>query len=165
MGYDVFAAEADAVGVDGVLVVDDPPEEAGPLHASLAARGLDQVFLIAPNSPAGRIADIGKLASGFVYYVSVKGVTGDKQLDTTEVGNKVARFRDKLPVPVGVGFGIRTPDAAAGVARICDAVIVGSVIIDIVEQHQADVDAGSDDVRVLVSRFRDALDEARSRAA
>jgi len=133
MGYEAFAAAARAAGVDGALVVDMPPEEGHGLVEALRNRGLDLVYLLAPTSTERRIGLIGEVASGFVYYVSVKGVTGAGHLDTDAVAEKVAAIKARIPLPVGVGFGIKDGDTAARVAKVADAVIVGSAIVGRIE--------------------------------
>ncbi len=133
MGYGTFAAAARAAGVDGALVVDVPPEEGHGLVDALRAEGLDLVYLLAPTSTDRRIGLIGEVASGFVYYVSVKGVTGAGHLDTDAVAEKVAAIKARIPLPVGVGFGIKDEDTAARVAAVADAVIVGSAIVERIE--------------------------------
>jgi tryptophan synthase alpha chain len=133
LGYAAFAAEARAAGVDGALVVDVPPEEGRDLVAALRAEGLDLVYLLAPTSTDARIALIGEVASGFVYYVSVKGVTGSGSLDTDAVAEKVRAIKSRISLPVGVGFGISNAETAARVAATADAVIVGSAIVSRIE--------------------------------
>ena len=133
MGYAAFAEQASAAGVDGLLVVDAPPEESGDLVTVLRQAGIDLVYLLAPTSDEGRIRQIGAAASGFVYYVSVKGVTGAGHLDLTAVEAKLAEIRRLIPLPVGVGFGIKDALTAAQVARLADAVIVGSAIVGRIE--------------------------------
>ena len=133
MGYEAFAATARAAGVDGALVVDMPPEEGHGLVEALRNQGLDLVYLLAPTSTERRIGLIGEVASGFVYYVSVKGVTGAGHLDTDAVAEKVAAIKARIPLPVGVGFGIKDGDTAARVAKVADAVIVGSAIVGRIE--------------------------------
>ncbi len=135
IGYAEAAERAAAAGVDGFLTVDLPPEEAGELLPEMRARGIDPVFLIAPTSDDERIARICREASGFVYYVSLKGVTGAATLDVTEVGERVARIRRVTDLPVGVGFGIRDGESAARIARVSDAVVVGSAIVARVEAN------------------------------
>jgi tryptophan synthase alpha chain len=137
MGYAAFAAQASEAGVDGALVVDVPPEEGAELVAALKAKGLDLVYLLAPTSTPERIAAIGEVASGFVYYVSVKGVTGAGHLDVAEVARRLAPIRERVPLPLGVGFGIKDAETAAAVARVADAVIVGSAIVARMEQLAA----------------------------
>jgi len=133
MGYGEFSVAAREAGVDGALVVDVPPEEGHDLVEAMRAQGLDLVYLLAPTSTEDRIALIGEVASGFVYYVSVKGVTGAGHLDLDSVSEKVAVIKARIPLPVGVGFGIKDAQTAARVAGIADAVIVGSAIVSRVE--------------------------------
>ena len=134
MGYEQFAAAAQEAGVDGALVVDVPPEEGYDLVTALRGRGLDLVYLLAPTSTEARIRRIGEVASGFVYYVSVKGVTGAGSLDTEAVAARVATIKSLIPLPVGVGFGIKDAATAARVAAVADAVIVGSAIVSRIEE-------------------------------
>ncbi|TVQ90301.1 MAG: tryptophan synthase subunit alpha [Chromatiaceae bacterium] len=133
MGYAAFAVAARAAGVDGALVVDVPPEEGDDLVAALRGEDLDLVYLLAPTSDATRIARIAAVASGFVYYVSVKGVTGAGNLDLADVAEHLAAIRTQIALPVGVGFGISDADTAGRVAAIADAVIVGSAIVGRIE--------------------------------
>ncbi|POA97210.1 tryptophan synthase subunit alpha [Chromobacterium sinusclupearum] len=133
MGYTEFAKRAKAAGVDGVLTVDCPPEEAVDLQAALDAQGLDTVFLIAPTTPPARVAEIAKLARGYVYYVSLKGVTGAGHLDIDDVARKIAALRQQLPLPIGVGFGIRDAATAKAIATAADAVVVGSRLVQEIE--------------------------------
>lgn len=133
MGYQDFAAEAKAAGVDGVLTVDSPPEESADLSAALTANGLDPVFLIAPTTPPQRVAEIAKLARGYVYYVSLKGVTGAGHLDIDDVARKIAALREYLTVPIGVGFGIRDGATAKAISAAADAVVVGSRLVQEIE--------------------------------
>jgi len=133
MGGEVFAQAAREAGMDGALIVDVPPEESHALVDAVKARGLDLVYLLAPTSDAERIEAIAEVASGFVYYVSVKGVTGAGHLDVDEVSTKLDAIRARIELPVGVGFGISTAASAARVARVADAVIVGSAIVSRIE--------------------------------
>lgn len=133
MGSETFAQAASEAGVDGALIVDVPPEESHELVDAVKAQGLDLVYLLAPTSDASRIDAIAEVASGFVYYVSVKGVTGAGNLDVEEVRAKLDAIRARIDLPVGVGFGIRDAAAAAEVARVADAVIVGSAIVGRIE--------------------------------
>jgi tryptophan synthase alpha chain len=137
MGYERFAREARAAGVDGALVVDVPPEEGADLVAALRTQGLDLVYLLAPTSTPERIRRIGEVASGFVYYVAVKGVTGAGHLDLGAVAERVGENKSLIRLPVGVGFGIKDAAAAAAVARLADAVIVGSAIVGRMEELAA----------------------------
>ncbi len=133
MGYAAFSQQAQAAGVDGVLIVDLPPEEGHELVSLMKAQGVDLVYLLAPTSTEARIALIGELASGFVYYVSIKGVTGAAHLDTDDVARHVATIKSIIPLPVGVGFGISDAETAARVAQVADAVIVGSALVSRIE--------------------------------
>jgi tryptophan synthase alpha chain len=162
MGYERFASQAAEAGVDGVLIVDVPPEEAQAINTHLAGSGLDQIFLIAPNSSPSRIDGVREFASGFVYYVSVKGVTGTKSIDADEVSAGIRQIRSRLPLPIGVGFGIKSPESAAAVACAGDAIIVGSAIIEIVERNADDIDAMCKEVEAFVARLRSAIDNARA---
>lgn len=129
MGYAAFAEAAAAAGVDGVLTVDLPPEEGHELIEQLRAHALDPIFLLAPNSTPARVKKICDAASGFVYYVSLKGVTGAATLDTEAVARKLAEIRGLTELPIGVGFGIRDGASAARVAEVADAVVVGSALV------------------------------------
>ena len=128
-GYPAFVQAAAQAGVDGVLTVDLPPEEAEEFVPAVRAQGLDPIFLIAPTSDAERLRRILAVASGFIYYVSLRGVTGAAHLDLTEVRTKVNGIKKQTALPVGVGFGIGTPDDAARVAAFADAVVVGSALV------------------------------------
>jgi len=128
-GYEDFAEVAAAAGVDGVLTVDMPPEEANDLVRALQARSLDTIFLLSPTSSEERMHLISQSASGFIYYVSFKGVTGANRLDVGAVADKLDVIRGFTDLPLGVGFGIRDPESAAGVARVADAVVVGSALV------------------------------------
>ena len=133
MGIARFVDDAAAAGVDGVLVVDYPPEESEDFARLVRSRGMDLIFLLAPTSSDARIAQVVKLASGYLYYVSLKGVTGAGHLDLKEVGERIPRIRRETRLPVGVGFGIRDAAAAKAVAEIADAVVIGSAIIQQLE--------------------------------
>jgi tryptophan synthase alpha chain len=129
MGRDKFVTAAADAGVDGVLVVDYPPEEADDFATMLGKRDLAPIFLLAPTSTSERIAAVGRLARGYVYYVSLRGVTGAGHLDTVEVASKVAEIKTKVTVPVGVGFGIRDGETARRVGEVADAVVIGSALV------------------------------------
>lgn len=135
MGYAEFARAAAEAGVNGVLTVDSPIETIIPLHRELRAHGLDTIFLIAPTTGEARMAEIGKLAGGFVYYVSLKGVTGSAALDPADVAAKLAVLRRHVRIPIGVGFGINDADSARQIAAVADAVIIGSRIVKEIEAH------------------------------
>jgi len=138
MGVARFADRAKEAGVDGVLVVDYPPEEAEAFAAELDARGLAAIFLLAPTTPADRMDAVARIARGYVYYVSLKGVTGAGHLDTAEVARRIAEIRRHVSIPVGVGFGIRDAGSACAVAERADAVVIGSRIIQEIESGPAD---------------------------
>jgi len=129
-GLDAFARDAAAAGVDGVIVVDCPPEEADPLADALDGAGVALIRLATPTSDDARLKVIARRTAGFIYYVSVAGVTGVKAVDEAGVGPAVARVRRATGLPVAVGFGIRTPEQAGAVARVADAVVVGSALVD-----------------------------------
>jgi tryptophan synthase alpha chain len=124
--------------VDGVLIVDYPPEECEAFAADLRAHGLDLIFLLAPTSTDARMAQVARVASGYVYYVSLKGVTGSGALDTDAVEAMLPRIRQHVSVPVGVGFGIRDAATAQAIGRVADAVVIGSRLIQLIENEPAD---------------------------
>lgn len=132
-GNDTFARDASAAGVDGVLVVDYPPEECVAFAATLRTHGMDLIFLLAPTSTSARMAQIAEVASGYVYYVSLKGVTGAGTLDLGAVEAMLPRIRQHVAIPVGVGFGIRDATMAKAVSRVADAVVIGSRIIQLID--------------------------------
>ena len=134
-GKGAFARDAAAAGVDGVLIVDYPPEECEAFAAELKQNGLDLIFLLAPTSTEQRIQQVARVASGYVYYVSLKGVTGAGHLDTAAVEEALPRIRKHVKIPVGVGFGIRDAASATAVGRVADAVVIGTRIIQIVEDQ------------------------------
>jgi tryptophan synthase alpha chain len=134
-GADAFVRDAAVAGVDGVLVVDYPPEECEAFAATLKAHSMDLIFLLAPTSTEQRMQLVGRLASGYVYYVSLKGVTGSGALDTAAVAQAVPKIKQHVHVPVGVGFGIRDAASAKAVAAVSDAVVIGSKIIQLIEDQ------------------------------
>lgn len=134
-GVGRFVTDAAAVGVDGVLVVDYPPEECEEFAANLKAHGMDLIFLLAPTSTDERMGQVAALASGYVYYVSLKGVTGAGNLDTDAVERMLPRIRQHVSIPVGVGFGIRDAATAKAVGKVADAVVIGSKIIQLIEDQ------------------------------
>ena len=163
MGTATFADRASEAGVDGVLVVDYPPEEAAEFAALLGERELAPIFLLSPTTPTARIATIGAIARGFVYYVSLKGVTGAGHLDTAEVGRKLEEIRRHVRLPVGVGFGIRDAASARAIAADADAVIIGARIIQEIETGPAD--AAADRAAAWLAGIRSAIDSVEKRAA
>lgn len=158
MGYPAFARQAAAQGVDGVLTVDMPPEESQALSAACSEHGLDQIFLLAPTSSGERIARVCALGSGFIYYVSLKGVTGATTLDREDVGRHVATIRRYTDLPVGVGFGIRDAKAAAEIATMADGVVVGSALVGRIEQCLETPEAIPEAVGALLGDMRAAMD-------
>ena len=165
MGIKDFAATAFGAGVDGVLVVDYPPEESVEFARAMRARALDPIFLLAPTSTAARISLVAELASGYVYYVSLKGVTGSAALDVDAVAARIPEIRSATGVPVGVGFGIRDATTAGSVARIADAVVVGSRIIEEIEQSTQEQEDVCARVHALVAELRRGIDQAADKDA
>ena len=155
-GEGAFITHARDAGVDGVLVVDYPPEECEAFAARLKAAGLDLIFLLAPTSTEQRMQEVGRIATGYVYYVSLKGVTGAGHLDTAAVAAMVPRIRAHVQVPVGVGFGIRDAATARAVAQEADAVVIGSRLIQILEIEKRDNAAPA--ARGFMAEIRAALD-------
>ena len=160
MGPARFAAAAAAAGVDGVIVVDMPPEEGEPLLGPLRDHGIDPVFLLSPTTTVERMRRIAQEASGFLYYVSLKGITGAGHLDTAAVAEALARVRRVSGLPVGVGFGIADADAARRVAAVADAVVVGSAIVRRVEEAIDAPERIPDHVAAFVAGLRSAVDGA-----
>jgi len=158
MGYDSFATQARSSGVDGALVVDAPPEESHDLVTTLREAELDLVYLLAPTSTEERIRKIAEVASGFVYYVSVKGVTGAGHLNVDEVAAKLEPIRRLIDLPVGVGFGIKDAETAARVARVADAVIVGSAIVTRMEKLAREPELIPEAVGAFLRDLRAAID-------
>jgi tryptophan synthase alpha chain len=137
-GVDSFIRDASAAGVDGVLIVDYPPEECVEFAAKLRAHSMDLIFLLAPTSTAERMQQVAQVASGYVYYVSLKGVTGSGALDIDAVESMLPRIRQHVSVPVGVGFGIRDAATAKAISRVADAVVIGSRLIQLIDQEPAE---------------------------
>ena len=155
-GVQAFVEAAKAAGVDGVLIVDYPPQESEAFAAALKAAGMAPIFLLAPTSTDARIESVGRIASGYVYYVSLKGVTGAGNLDTTSVAEMLPRIRARVQVPVGVGFGIRDARSARAVGALADAVVIGSRLIELMEAQPAD--AAPATARAFIHEIRQALD-------
>ncbi len=157
MGWEVFSRRCAEVGVDGVLTVDFPPEESHDAFLHLQAHGIDPIFLLAPTTEEVRIEQVAKLARGYVYYVSLKGVTGAGNLDLSAIAEKIPQLRKHIKLPIGVGFGIRDASTACAVAKLCDGVVVGSRIVqEIEDSSEADVIAN---VSRLVHELRVAIDQ------
>ncbi len=161
MGMAAFAKRAQDAGVDGVLVVDYPPEEAAEFAKAMDAHGLAPIFLLAPTTPESRVAEVARFARGYVYYVSLKGVTGASHIDTSEVARKLAEIRRHVTIPVGVGFGIRDPQSALAVAAHADAVVIGSRIIQEIESGPASEAASR--AGAWLGTIRTALDQRLDR--
>ena len=155
-GVNSFVKDASAAGVDGVLIVDYPPEECVDFAASLRAHEMDLIFLLAPTSTERRMQQVAAVASGYVYYVSLKGVTGAGTLDTDAVGAMLPRIRRHIQIPVGVGFGIRDGATAATIAQVADAVVIGSKMIQLIENAARDTVAPT--AQAFLREVREAMD-------
>ena len=151
-----FIRDAAQAGVDGVLIVDYPPEECVEFAARLRAHGMDLIFLLAPTSTDARMAQVAEVASGYVYYVSLKGVTGAGTLDVGAVEATLPRIRRHVNIPVGVGFGIRDAATAKAIGKVADAVVIGSKIIQLIENQPRDQVAGA--AQAFLKEIRTALD-------
>jgi tryptophan synthase alpha chain len=166
-GYERFAAAGAEAGVDALITVDLPPEEVERLEGALREYELDNIFLISPTTPEDRIRTIVDRASGFIYCVAVKGVTGSGQLNVAEVADRVSLIRDMTTLPVAVGFGIKDADSARAVAGVADAVVVGSALIDKMVQARS-ADPSLDEIQIhqaavkLLQSIREGVDSSRS---
>ncbi|MGD9163607.1 MAG: tryptophan synthase subunit alpha [Chromatiales bacterium] len=160
MGYESFAEHAADAGVDGVLVVDIPPEEGGALLQALRTKELDQIYLIAPTSTPERIQRICDASGGFVYYVSLKGVTGASHIDLATVEAKLQAIRANTELPVGVGFGIKDAETAAAISRVADAVVVGSALVSRIEALADEPEKIAAALREVLAAMRHEMDKA-----
>lgn len=159
-GYQAFARAAAEAGVDGLLTVDLPPEEVGPLKLELDAVGLDNIFLLAPTTHAERAKKIAEYATGFLYYVSLKGVTGAGHLDVDAIRSKLQSFGQLTDLPVCIGFGIKDPATAKAVAQLADGVVVGSVLVDKMGAMAGETsETIANAVGAIAGGIRQALDE------
>ncbi|MGA9667325.1 MAG: tryptophan synthase subunit alpha [Gallionella sp.] len=158
MGWETFAKRCAEAGVDGVLTVDFPPEESHEAFAHLDKHGIDPIFLLAPTSTDARVQRVAKQARGYVYYVSLKGVTGAGHLDLSAIAQKIPQLRRHIKLPIGVGFGIRDAATALAVARLCDGVVVGSRIVEEIEKSTGQNVVAN--VSKLVRELRQAVDQA-----
>ena len=158
VGYETFASRAANAGVDGVLIVDLPPEEAEEFSHIFQQLGIDQIFLISPTTGPDRLRRICEVGSGFLYYVSLKGVTGSDQLDTATVAAKLDEIRNITSLPLGVGFGIKDAETAAAVAAICDAVVVGSALVERIAESADNIDILIKEINGFISTIRQAMD-------
>ena len=159
MGYEAFAEAAADAGVDGVLLVDLPPEEALEVKPVMDAHGLDMIFLVAPTTSDARIKLIGEAGSGYLYYVSLKGVTGSATLNVDEVASRVETIRNLAQLPIGVGFGIKDAESAQAVSRVADGVVVGSALVNQIAENKDTPDAINDAVGGILSAMRNAMDQ------
>lgn len=157
VGYEKFAELAKAAGVDGVLTVDVPPEESTEFRTIMDENGIDTIYLVAPTTSPERMATIASFARGFIYYVSIKGVTGAAALDVAEVSEKLAELRKLTTLPLGVGFGIRDGKSAAAVSDIADAVVVGSTLVRCIEEHAERMEELPAAVAGLLAEMRHAI--------
>lgn len=157
MGYKAFADKAEQVGVDGVLTVDMPPEESKEFLLSMDEHNIDTIFLVAPTTSSERMAKIAKNAKGFIYYVSIKGVTGTATLDVSEVASKMDLLKQYTDLPLGVGFGIRDGKSAAAVSEVSDAVVVGSTLVRCIEEHADRPDEIPAALAALLAEMRHAI--------
>jgi tryptophan synthase alpha chain len=158
MGYEAFANAAQRAEVDGVLTVDLPPEESEECVALLKARDIDQIFLLAPNSPAERIRKMDAMGSGYLYYVSLKGVTGAGHLDTDDVKRKLVEIRANTDLPVAVGFGVKDAETAKKLSELADGVVVGSAFIKKIEENLGDPEKAKAEIIALTKSMRQAMD-------
>ncbi len=158
MGYENFANAAQQADVDGVLTVDLPPDEAEECVALLKARGIDPIFLLAPNSIDERIKMMDAAGSGYLYYVSLKGVTGAGHLNTADVETKLKQIRANTKLPIAIGFGVKNAETAKTVANLGDGVVVGSALISKIEAHQDDLATAQQQIVELLAAMRQAMD-------
>lgn len=165
MGYDVFAREAVAAGVDGMITVDLPPEEAEDYLQAFREHGLDSIFLLAPTSTDARIRQVAAAASGFVYYVSLKGVTGAGHIDIKEVRNRINTIKGMVDLPIAIGFGINNPETAAEVSRLADAVVVGSALVNRVAELANTPEKINTEAGEFIASLRASIDNSNEAAA
>lgn len=158
MGYEQFAQSASAAGVDAALIVDLPPEESHDVLPVFKQYGLDSIYLLAPTSSAKRIQQACNAGSGFIYYVSLKGVTGANTLDVAAVSKRLAEIRNFSNLPIGVGFGVKDAETAAQVSQVADAVVVGSVLVKMIEDNVDNTDKIINNISELLSSMRHAMD-------
>jgi len=158
MGYEEFAQAASSAGVDGLLTVDLPPEEATDVVDILKSYNIDPIFLLSPTTTNERIKIISDAGSGFLYYVSLKGVTGSSALNVEEVAERVKTIKSISSLPVGVGFGVKDASSASAVSKVSDGAIVGSAIVKIIENNVDDADTIMDQIGTLLVSMRTAMD-------
>jgi len=158
MGYQTFADHAQQAGIDGVLTVDLPPEEAQDCIALLKSREIDPIFLLAPNSHQDRVKKMDAIGSGYLYYVSLKGVTGAGHLDIADVKKKLAMIKQNTNLPVGVGFGVKDAQTAKMIAKVADGVVVGSALIRKIEANLDNLNQAKQEIIELLKSMRQAMD-------
>jgi tryptophan synthase alpha chain len=158
MGYEAFAEKAAEAGVDGVLTVDIPPEESKELVEAYDKNNLAPIFLLSPTSNEGRIKKVVSVAKGYIYYVSVKGVTGAGHLELEPVQQKVAQIKQHTSLPIAIGFGVKNADIASKIAKIGDGVVVGSALIDCITNHTDNENEGQQAISGLLNSMRQAMD-------
>ncbi len=158
MGYERFAKLAAEAGVDGILTVDMPPEEADDLIQAITPYDISPVFLVAPTTTELRMQKIAQVAHGFIYYVAVKGVTGSNKIDVSALGSKVDTLRRHTDLPVAVGFGIKDASTAAAVAQLCDAVVVGSALVQLIESFTGKQEELLNEINAFLASIRQAMD-------
>ncbi|PHR47816.1 tryptophan synthase subunit alpha [Cycloclasticus sp.] len=158
MGYETFASTAAKAGVDGVLTVDIPPEESSDLIAAYKQHGLAPIFLLSPTSNESRIKKVSAVAQGYIYYVSLKGVTGAGHLQLDDIKTKIQNIKQYTSLPIAIGFGVKNADIAANIAKIGDAVVVGSALINCITDHSENQSKGQQAISGLLSEMRTAMD-------
>lgn len=159
MGYEAFANAAQRADVDGILTVDLPPEESEYCVSLLRERDIDQIFLLAPNSTPERIKKMHAVGSGYLYYVSLKGVTGAGHLDSKDVEQKLQLIRENTTLPVGVGFGVKDAATAGIIANLADGVVIGSALISKIEENLTDPEVAKSEIIALLVAMRQAMDK------
>ncbi len=160
MGYEVFSKAASEAGVDGVLTVDIPPEESADLIEAYARYDIAPIFLLSPTSNESRIKKVSAVAKGYIYYVSLKGVTGAGHLELEHVEQKIQQIKQLTSLPIAVGFGVKNADIAAKIAKIGDGVVVGSALINCITDHVGDERQGQQAISGLLNDMRNAMDSA-----
>ena len=163
MGYGNFVDRAAAAGLDGVLTVDMPPEESSGMLDLMEEAAIDPIFLLAPNSTDQRIRLMSDLGRGYLYYVALKGVTGAANLDLHSVEEKVRHIRTLSHLPIGVGFGVKNPEAARAIGGFADAVVIGSALVSKIEDSKSDLEAAREGIVALIAAMRSTLDAPRDK--
>jgi len=159
MGYRIFSDLAGKAGIDGLLTVDMPPEEAGDFIPLLKQSGIDPIFLLAPNSTEARIKKVSAMASGYLYYVSLKGITGAGHLDLKSVEEKLGQIKSITSLPVGVGFGVKSGETAAAIGKLADGVVVGSALVSKIADNLEQPQVAHQEIVELLSVMREAMDK------